>query len=161
MRPSDLFRRALALAGGAAVLLSAPVVAQAASGDDHTPGGPAAKEYAIPLDSTRRDAGGGSAEGGGGGGTGSVSSHAAPAPLFGVGVTARSAKSSGDSGSKAAGAKSVDRGTGVATAAPPPARTALATDSGSSTVGLTLGIVGGIVLFGLAGGLLMRRFGRP
>ena len=60
------------------------------------PNSPAGKEYALPLDSARREARGGATSGGGSGDS---------APLFGVGISERGGSSSGEgtSGSASGG----------------------------------------------------------
>jgi opacity protein-like surface antigen len=132
------------------------------------PGGPSGKEYALPLNSARHDAGGGDRTGGPGAagsrsGSG-TSSSAQPAPPFGIGISSRSGTTPG-SGGKLGGTASAGSRTSHEPAAgrssPTFVHDASAADSGSSTLTLTGAIVGGMLLVGLAGGLLMRRLGRP
>src|SRR4051794_21479121 len=74
---------------GFTLAAAGPALASAAEPGVHVdPDSPAGKEYAIPIDSVRRDTGGrGSAEPGGGG-----------APLFGAGITPAGRSSGGGSG---------------------------------------------------------------
>jgi hypothetical protein len=84
------------------VALIAPTAAWAQEPGVHSdPDSPAGKEYALPLDSVRRDTGGGGSGGGNGGGGGS--------DLFGAGIV-RAGGGSADTGSSGSGGSSRDDG---------------------------------------------------
>jgi hypothetical protein len=136
------------------------------SGVHVDPNSPAGKEYALPLDSARRDASGGASSGGSGGDS---------APLFGAGIS-RGGGSSGESATssgsgsgdgKANGAR--DGGSGGSGSsvggvdATQAARAVADTGSGLSAGALTLLIALGVLAVGGLIGLSVRalRSGHP
>jgi len=157
------FANAIRVSFCAALLAGAP--AAAADGVHTDPSSPTAKEYAIPLDSARKQAAAGSSQTGQGGG-------AATTPLFGAGVTApaSTAKTSAPRASHrhpttakkkrrpAPHVQSVKR-----TPAAPTHRTdaaAIETPSGGlGTPLLVAGVAAVVLLAGGLGGLALRRRG--
>ena len=124
------------------------------------PNSPAGKEYALPLDSARRDAGGGATSGGG------TSSYSAP--LFGVGISERGGSSSGregKSGSASGGGQAEGPNDGGGAKNGPSAggvdstqaaRAVADTGDGLSAGVLTLLIAFGVLAVGILVGLSVR-----
>jgi hypothetical protein len=153
------------------IILVGTVLALAVFAVDAQAGGPASKEYQIPLDTARHNASGG-------GGSAPLNddrtSNSASTPAFGVGVGGSSrpsgaASGGGGTGHKGGkGTKGTQAGgsgaTGAATSkgATPAqaARNASTVDSSGSTIGLTIGLIAAVLLVGLGGGLLARRLGQ-
>jgi hypothetical protein len=149
---------AVLVAGAAATGIGAPVAAAAEPGVHVDPGSPAGKEYALPVDQARHDAGGAATGGGSGsgGGPSSGSGSTGGGALFGAGVRP-SGQRPGTGGSTTGGrpGQGGTQGTshrdGVAAAIP------AASSSGDSMTGPVLGIAAGVVLLGLVAGLSARR----
>ena len=149
---------ALALLGGA------PAVAPAAEpGVIVDPGSPAAKEYAIPLEKARQDAGGGSSSKSSGQSSDGQAQHAQP---FGEGISSGS-QSSTPKTSRPAKRKAPTRTRRARQTPPrppvPPAAaedTSLASASAGSGTGWTLGIVFGVLVLGAGLGITLRRLSR-
>jgi hypothetical protein len=134
-------------------------------------GGPATKEYAVPLDTARHNGGSGSSNPSHGGSSGAhgAGSSGGSDPIFGVGISGHRAASSRSDHKRSSGSSSHSRRPSSSSASeadiggvrpPTAARDAGRVDSGASTLALTAGIVGGVLLVGLAGGLLTRRLAR-
>jgi hypothetical protein len=142
------------MSGVVGVGAAAPVASAAEPGVTIDPGSPAGKEYALPVDRARHEAGGLPSGGGSGpsGGSGSGGASSGGGELFGAGVTPRGRRAggngSGTGGSSAPGISQRD-----ASAAGIPA----ASSSGDSMTGSVLGIVAGVLLLGIVGGLGVRR----
>jgi hypothetical protein len=133
------------------------------SGVHVDPESPAGKEYALPLDSARRDASGGS------NGTGASGQGA---PLFGAGVSKATgsggSERSGSGGGQGDGSASTDRGGSVSGGsgadAAQVARTVADSGGGLSAGVITLLIAMGVLLLGILIGLsvrLLRRTNSP
>jgi hypothetical protein len=139
----------LSLAALAFVLPTGSAAGKEEPGVHVDPGSPAGKEYAIPLESARREGAGGGVQGsGGGGGSASGSSP----PLFGAGIS-QAKRHSSDGGGKDAG--SGDSGGG---AAPSAAKSVAArADDGGSASLRTAGIAALVLLVGGGLGLGLRR----
>jgi hypothetical protein len=153
------------LSGSAAVLCLGVMLAggSSASAQDEgvhvDPNSPAGKEYALPLDSARRDSDGGTTPSGG------TSSHSAP--LFGTGISDSGGSSGGEgSGSNAGGGKAGASGTSDSAPGGASARgvdstqaaaRAVAPGGGGLSAGvLTLLIAFGVVAVGILIGLSVR-----
>src|SRR4051794_31174635 len=137
---------------GITLAAAAPALAAAAEPGVHVdPDSPSGKEYAIPLDSVRRDAGGrGSAEPGGGG-----------APLFGAGISSAPRSTRGGSGathrsgSGRKPAKQDRSGSGERKAAVAAASAGAGSDGSTALTSAAIGLA--VLLAGGALGLVLRR----
>jgi hypothetical protein len=140
----------------AALVLGLAGTASAAEPGVHVdPGSPAGKEYAIPLDQARHDAGlppGGGNTGGGGGSPGSGGSQ-----LFGAGVVSRA---SSGSGVRAGGGSSGNAVKHAPASHAPALPAAASTGAGSDTSQAVL-IAIAVLAAGCLSGLAVRRLGRP
>ena len=129
------------------------------------PGSPSGKEYAIPIDTARREAAGGSAPGPGSTGSGPTSGTPA-APLFGVGV-GRSARSDQPSraqpASRAPGNTARGHvGSSQSLQQHAPGSSAASVPDRSASSYLGIGAIGaGTLLLGAGLGLALRRLRRP
>jgi hypothetical protein len=150
--------------------LAAIMPAAAAAKDEIfvDPGSPSAKEYALPVDSARRQAAGTAGKG---------TASGQPAPLFGEGVAAESPRRSG-AGSGASNRSGSGSGHGAADAAPargarspgaasagpdagPLRATAAAPDGGLGALAIVGGVGVAVLLAGAGIGLLLRRRAAP
>jgi hypothetical protein len=119
------------------------------------PDSPAGKEYALPLDSARQDASGGS------GGTGAAGQSA---PLFGAGVSKAAGRGGGEGsdsgGGQGDGSSSADRGgsnSGVSGGGTAQVARAVADEEGGLSPGvITLLIAMGVLFVGILIGLSVR-----
>lgn len=115
------------------------------------PDSPAGKEYAIPAEEARRDAGGSDGDDDRGGN----------APLFGEGVSGDDDGSGGSESTQEAGESESNDPQGVGESASSVAEADLAglaeptDDSGGNTMPIFIGIA--VLLLGVAGGLVARR----
>jgi hypothetical protein len=120
------------------------------------PGSPAGKEYAIPLESARREGAGGGAQGSGdksGTGSGNKGASGSSPPLFGAGISQAKRHSSGGGGKNGGSG-----GSGGGDAAPNAAKSVAArADDGGSASLRTAGIAALVLLVGGALGLGLRR----
>jgi len=139
-------------------LLTAPSALAAEPGVTIDPGSPSAKEYALPVDSARRDASGQPAK--------AVTPGARDAPLFGEGIKPDKRGSGGrvEGSSVGKGDKIADtnRGSIDASAAAPSARLSSSgddDDAGSTTTLIAGG--GGVLLLAILGGLGLRAVRGP
>jgi hypothetical protein len=143
-------------------LCALAVIAPAAvAADDEIfvdPGSPSGKEYALPVDSARKQAAGG---------TQGAKDRTSTTPLFGEGVDAATPKA-GTGKASAAGAKAGAGDAGGGSAGAPPARVATAAprtlkaqaaapDGGIGTAAIIGGVSAGVLLLGAVIGVLLRR----
>jgi len=181
IRASTFGKSVVVLSLAGAMLLPAETASAATPPGKVDPNSPAGKEYAVPLDTARHNAGGGGGSSSGASGSsasrgGSAAASSAgsggSAPAFGVGVSPRATTPRSATGAKG-GQPSVNRkgaarlggsaaearglkGSSAAVAQQNAGTVAPA----SSTVGLTAGIIAAVLVAGIAGGLVVRRFGR-
>lgn len=148
----DTRARAVLLGAVVAATLLFPSAPSAQEKGVHIdPNSPAGREYAVPVDEARRDAGG------------SDNDHTGSAPLFGEGVSGDDGGASGSGSSRDAGeSKGKNRqGTSAGSTASSVPKSDLVRlakrtdDSGGSTLPLFIGIA--VLLLGVTGGIVGRR----
>lgn len=138
-----------------ALALTAPA---AVAQDDEIfvdPGSPSGKEYALPVESARKQAARDAQQ---------RSSSAQPAPLFGEGVDDRATADAGGSGSssgsgsaKGGGGGSTDADGGTPAASAATLKAQAAAPDGGIGVAAVIGAGAGVLLLGGAIGVLLRR----
>lgn len=108
---------------------------------------PAGKEYALPLETARRDAAGGASEG--------ASSDAAP--LFGAGISRRDAQGNGKDGNRRSANGTKDNGAAAGTSSSETIAAAVAENGTGVSGGLLTALIAlGVVLVGGIVGLSLR-----
>ena len=151
---------AVLVAGAVATGAWVPAAAAAEPGVHIDPSSPAGKEYALPVDQARRDAGGSATQGGSG-------SHGGQGDLFGAGIGPSGGggggTGAGHTGGHATGgshgsAKAATRhASGGSPGSGPTAGNRVSSPNSGSSDGALIGIVGGVLLLGAACGLGARR----
>jgi hypothetical protein len=166
MKTTGALIRLLGPAG--ALVLAMPVAQAAEPGVFVDPSSPPGKEYAIPLDTARREAAGDAAR------TAAPADGAPAAPLFGVGITVehRRPVKTTKPGSPGRSARAPAQGTsaaptagrrkGISVPAPQTSVRRAGTPSGGISTAATVGgLAASVLLLGGVFGSIARRYRRP
>jgi hypothetical protein len=147
---------AVLVVGAVATGARVPAAVAAEPGVHIDPGSPAGKEYALPVDQARRDAGGSATRGGSGsnGGQGGLFGAGIGPPGGGGGGTAGGHGASGSHGSANA---ATQRASGGSSGSGTAAGIRVSSTSAESSDGALIGIVAGVLLLGAVCGLGARR----